>query len=274
LVNHLDAINVKLVGAPSIDELKQIVGVFMKNTWNDRLFYGPWDDAEMYKTIRELFAGQILPTGMETINLVFTIEGMDMIDTTHLIRHRMFSFSAQTQADRDMRHDRVMVSPQIASSSEFLGRYEAIVSAAYQLYVDMIDSGEVDTLEARTVMPAAVEKFYICRGTIKDVIAYVNLRIDEQIQPWSDVIIAMKLWLEVVKLYPFLKKFVDFRSQDKFYIEQCKEGKTNIFPPNQKNDIFEWSESQFYHNRHRDEYIGGSKYLEHRNEFLIQIEAI
>ncbi len=48
---------------------------------------------------------------METINITWSVNGMDMVDTTHLIRHRLFSFAAQVHGDRDMRDDRVVVKP-------------------------------------------------------------------------------------------------------------------------------------------------------------------
>lgn len=270
-IDHLNAINVKIVHAPSVKEVENMIGVFMTNTWNDRLNYGPFGRID--KVIKELFAGNILPTGMEIINLTFTIEGMDMIDTTHLIRHRMFSFSAQTQADRDMRNDRILVSPQIAESI-FLDEYLDVCHRAHDLYMRMVDCKQIDMLEARTIMPAAYEKFYICRGTIKDIIAYCNLRCDEQIQPWSDVIIAMKLWFEVIKIYPFLKDLIDFTAPDWFYVKQCSNGKTNIFPPLPKNDTFEWNESQFLYDKPRSEFLGYERYEALRQSIITDIRNV
>jgi hypothetical protein len=272
-VEQLNNIDVKIFSAPTIEQFRHTIAVFMMNTWNDKLKYEGFDENEIDKTIHELFAGNILPTGMETISICWGVSGLDLIDTTHLIRHRLFSFSAQCHGDRDMRHDRVVVKPSILANDELNVRYKAICRDAMDLYCDM-DSGLVHGLDARTIMPRCFEHFYMVRCCIKDLIAYCQMRGDEQIQTTADNVVAMKLWLEVLKIYPFLKGLVDFRKPDAFYIKQCKEGKTNIFPPNEKNDKFDWCEDQFYHKIGRDEFPGGEVYLKLREELLAQIDSI
>lgn len=270
---QLCAIDVQIHNAPTIEQFRKTISVFMMNTWNDRL-QTEFSDEEIDTCIRELFAGNILPTGMETIGITWSVSGMNMVDTTHLIRHRLFSFSAQTHADRDMRDDDVLVPAAIIANREFLERFIQLNRDAMNLYTDMMDSGKVHCLDARLVMPRSFEHFYITRCCIKDLIGFCKMRGDEQIQTAADNVIAMKLWLEVLKLYPFLKGIVDFDLQDDFYVRQCIEGKTNIFPPNKKNDVFDWSEGQFFHNKHRDSYPGAEAYLSIRERLINEINAI
>ena len=272
-VNQLDAIDVKIVHAPTIPEFRKTISVFLMNTWNDKIQWN-FSDPDIDQTIDELFRYELLPTAMETINLTWSVNGMDMIDTTHLIRHRLFSFAAQVHGDRDMRDDRVMVKPSIMANPEFFERYRKITQDARQLYIDMLDSGAVHGLDTRTIMPRNFEHFYMVRCTIKDLIGYCVMRGDEQIQTTVDNVIAMKLWLEVLKIYPFLKGLVDFRKPDTFYQRQSAKGKTNIFPPNAKNDNFDWCEEQFYHTKGRDEYAGSEVYLKIREDLLNQMDAI
>jgi thymidylate synthase (FAD) len=272
-VNQLEAVDVQIVHAPTIEQFRKTIAVFLLNTWNDKI-QTEFDEKDVDQTIDELFKYELLPTAMETIDITWSVNGMDMIDTTHLIRHRLFSFSAQVHGDRDMRDDRVMVKPTIMAQPEFYERYKSITEAARELYVDMVDSGKIHGLDARTIMPRNFEHFYMVRCNIKDLIGYCILRGDEQIQTTVDNIIAMKLWVEVLKLYPFLKDLVDFRKPDAFYQRQCAKGKTNIFPPNAKNDTFEWCEEQFYHNKGRDEYAGSDTYLRMREELLAQIDSV
>jgi len=272
-VNQLENIDVQIVHAPTVAEFRKTISVFLMNTWNDKIEWNFPDD-QVDQTIDELFRYELLPTAMETINITWSVNGMDMIDTTHLIRHRLFSFAAQVHGDRDMRDDRVMVKPGIMANADFYERYKQITTMARDLYVDMLDSGLVHGLDARTIMPRNFEHFYMVRCTIKDLIGYCIMRGDEQIQTTVDNIIAMKLWLEVLKKYPFLKGLVDFRKPDSFYQRQCAKGKTNIFPPNKKNDNFDWCEEQFYHPIGRDEFPGGESYLKIREDLLAQIDAI
>lgn len=272
-LSQLDNLQVKLISPPTEEQFKSIIAIFMKNTWKDKLDHGPYSEDDVDQTIKELFKGEILPTGMECPNITWTVEGLDMIDTTHLIRHRLFSFSAQTHADRDMRHDSAMVKPGIMIDTAFFARYISICDQAKALYTDMMDSGRVNCLDARTIMPRCFEHFYIVRSTIKDIISFCIMRADEQIQTQSDNIIALKLWLEILKQYPFLGGLIDFSKPDGFYIKQSKKGKTNIFPPNAKNDLFDWSPKQFFHDKHRDDFPGGSIYLDIRDNLIEQINA-
>ena len=272
-VNQFDAIKVTIVDAPTVEQLRKLLPVFMYNSWQEKPKFDGFTDEEVNTCIKELFSGKILPNGMETIGITFCVEGLDLVDVTHLIRHRAFTFSAQC-SDRDLRDLTALVKPSIMANDEFLDRYIDIVNQSVQLYADMMDSGEVNTFDARTILPICKSHFYSVRGCIKDIIAFCNQRCDEQIQPQSDNIIAMKLWLEIAKLYPFLKDVVDLRQQAKYYINQCIAGKTTIFPPNEVNDAFEWCETQFFHDKHRDEFNGGDEYLRVKTKILDELYSL
>jgi hypothetical protein len=272
-VEQLSNIDIKIVDAPTIAQFRKAISVFMMNTWNDMPVY-EFNDGAIDRCIADLFAGNILPTGMEIIGITWVVNGLNMIDTTHLIRHRLFSFSAQTHADRDMRDDMCLVPAGIIANDEFNERYMQITQDAHQLYMDMMDSGNVHCLDARTIMPRNIEHFYIVRCCIKDLIGYVQMRADEQIQTTVDNIVAIKLWIEVVKLYPFLKGLVNFDKPDAYYVKQCSAGKTSIFPPNSKNDQFFWHPDQFFHERPRDDFPGGDVYLKLRRKLLNELDEL
>jgi hypothetical protein len=270
-VDKLDAIDVKIYNAPSIAEFRKTLSIFLLNTWNDKI-ETDFDEKDVDVMIKELFRFELLPTAMETIGLTWWVNGLDMIDTTHLIRHRLFSFAAQVHGDRDMRDDRVVVNPGISANTEFYERYKEITRQAHSLYIDMMDSGLVNGLDTRTIMPRNFEHFYMVRCNIKDAIGYCNMRRDEAIQTQVDNVVALKLWLEIVSRYPFLRSLVNFNKPDEFYVRQCKKGKRNFFPPNPKNDLFDWCEEQFYHPIGRDEFPGGDVYLNKKAELLELIE--
>lgn len=272
-VEQLSAIKVNIVHAPSTEEFRAIISQFMMNTWNDSI-EREFSPKDIDQCITDLFAGKILPTGMETINIVWDVTGLNMIDTTHLIRHRLFSFSAQTHADRDMRNDTCLVPAGIMCNEKFLTQYMYITECARKLYAEMMDSGEVHCLDARTIMPRNFNHFYGVRSTLKDIISFCQMRGDEQIQTAVDNIVAMKLWLEILRQYPFLKGVVDFEAPDHFYVKSCKEGRTNIFPPNEKNDLFDWTDDQFIYDKHRDQFPGGDTYLRMREGLLQQMREI
>jgi len=279
---QLSNVKVSLHYAPSMDEILDYVPNFMLNTWNEDV-QTDFTKEERIKCMQELFRGEILPTGMETIELVFSIEGMDMIDTTHLIRHRLFSYSAQAHGDRDIRHDDCMVKSSIMES-QYYDRYKEIVEAAKELYCEMVDSAEIHALDARTIMPRNLKHFYFMKGNVKDFMGYIRLRLDEQIQTTVDNVIALQMLVEIVRQFPILKGVINPEQPDAFYCKQTLAGKTNIFAPNDKNRIamqrqmaktgtIAWDPKQFIYAGHRDEY-GETAYQRIRSKLIDELNSI
>jgi len=267
---QLSSIRVQLMYAPTMTELGSYIPEFCTATWQDRPpLHRDYTFQERNKILHDLFHGKFLPTAMETINITFRIEGMDIIDTTHLIRHRMFSFSAQCSADRDLRHDSAVVKPGILANEKFMDRYMEITEAAKQLYADMVDSGEISILDARTILPRNLATFYYVRGTLGDWIRYVEQRKDEQIQPMSDNVIAMYIWLELVRMYPPLINRVKIGGPDHWYIKTAPTGRnSNIYPPKPENDTFEYGDNWFLHDKPRDGFEGSEVYSAIKNRVL------
>ena len=272
-VNQLEAIKVTIIDAPTVEQFKKTISVFMMNSWSEQPKFDGFSDEQIFECIRQLFAGEILPTGMEIIGITWCVEGLDLVDVTHLIRHRAFSFSAQC-SDRDLRNLTVLVKPSIMTNYDLYQRYKRLVHNQVLLYKEMMDNELACTFDARTVMPISKSHFYNVRCCIKDLITFCNQRADEQIQTQVDNLVALKLWLEVLKLYPFLKGVFDPRQKSNYYIKQCIAGKTTIFPPNERNDLFEYANSQFFHSKHRDEFPGGNVYKSIRDSILAEIDAI
>jgi thymidylate synthase ThyX len=272
-VNQLEHMKVTIYAIPTQEELLNTLCAFMGNSWAEEPKFAGFTENEKHKILNELFSGHILPIGLESINIVFCIEGLDLIDATHFLRHRMFTFSAQC-SDRDLRDTTFLVKPAIMQDDDFYERYQEICELAHELYKDMMDSDTISTLDARTVLPLSRSYHYSARCCLKDLVLFCNQRLDEQIQPQSDNIFALKLWLEVCKKLPILKDMVDVRQKSTYYINQCKAGKTTMFPPNEKNDVFDWSPDQFLHPKHRDEFLGGREYLELRDSLYAEIDAL
>ena len=275
-VEQLSNIRVTLYYAPSYEDLLNYIPEFVTATWQDNADYGKhFTDDERFQAVKDLFDGKVLPTALETVNLVFRIEGMDIIDTTHLIRHRTLSFSAQCSADRDLRHDTAVVKPGIMKHDEFYRRYVEITQMAKQLYADMVDSGEISILDARTILPRNLATFYYVRGNIKDIMAYIRQRLDEQIQPTTDNVIAMKMWLELVRVYPMLAGKVEIGGPDMWYQHTVPTGRgSNIYKPKPQNDTFEHRDDWFLYPKTRDEFTGMEVYRKLKYEIIGQLQRI
>jgi thymidylate synthase (FAD) len=254
----LSAIKVKLIQSPSLEELMDYIPEFALATWEDKP-RSDYTEKERYECITKLLRGEVLPTALETVGLTFLISNIDLIDVTHLIRHRTMSFSAHCTGDRDQRHDPCLVKPSILVDPEYVDRFMNIVDDAKELYADMVDSGQVSILDARTILPRALTNHYYARVNLKDFIGYLRQRLDRQIQPESDNIIALKMLVEANKKLPGLKEVVDLNAPDHWFVKTAQtDHSSNLYrPETPRNDVFEWKPQWFVYGCERKDMPGG-----------------
>lgn len=285
LKNNLRAIDVELIAAPTPNELRGYLPQFLEATWaedpNDARKLSVREKDEL---IRNCILGKSLPTALETINLVFKISGISIQEATHLIRYRTGSFSADCSGDKWWTDRDALVPFSIQNSPEFIERYQKVVNDAKQLYCDMIDSKEISIMDARYILPRCLETFYFMRMNLKDAIAFINQRIDKQIQPETDNIIAYQMACNIVAKIPYCYDIFDFHKPSMFYANMARTGKaTNLYFPDEDSDIFEWHPDDFIYQKYRHEMhgTGGGNYnmfvemFEYYNRLLyrINIEA-
>lgn len=215
--NQFKALKVDLVNAPSYADLLDYIPEFGEATWEDEPRYD-YSLEERKACVDDMFAGKYVPTALETVNVTIRLSGIDICDVTHFLRHRMFSFSAQCTGDRDLRHDPVVVKPSIMANEDFYKRYREILTDAKQLYADMTDSRDVTILDARTILPRCTETFYYIKGPLNAWLGFIKARTDIQIQPKSDVIMAIKMYELLCDLYPPMRGTMDLCGKDYWYL--------------------------------------------------------
>lgn len=260
--NALESIKVTLVQSPSFDEIKEYCIPFANATWSDdpMSFNTIMDDRTKDLVMHKVFNYQILPTTMETIRCNFLIEGIGLQEVTHILRHRRAVFSAECSADKWWTHKNSLTPTSVENSPDFYERWKKIVLETKQLYCDMIDSKQISIMDARNILPRCLETYYFMSMSLKDTLMFINDRIDKQIQPYTDNIIAYQMILELVKKYPILvktlnKKFI--HKPAKFFVMTARQNRsTNLFQPDKDSDIFEWNEKDFIYNGTRDEING------------------
>ena len=311
--NNLDAIKVTLMQAPTMDDLREYLPAFANATWSDEP--GDFDYLPIKQKdaiIRDVFLGKTLPTALETINLNFRIEGISLQEVTHIIRYRQASFSADCSGDKWWTHKAALVPNSIQNSNgpsdeekdnytyttgekihpnDFRARYKQIVQMAKELYCDMIDSKQISIMDARYILPRCLETYYYMRISLKDALHFIKQRIDKQIQPETDNVIAYQMYCEILRQYPVANGIVDIHAPSWFYINTARTGKaTNLYFPDADSDKFEWNEDDFIYQCYRNEMNGtdaGStnhfdeilakteqtiKFLEEGNEFRLQYD--
>lgn len=263
--NQYDKIKVEVINAPTFEDLCSYIPEFGEATWEDEP-RDSYTDAERAECVNDMFAGKYVPTALETVNITIRLTGIDICDVTHFLRHRMFSFSAQCTGDRDLRHDPVVVKPSIMENEKFFARFVSIVEQAKQLYVDMTDSKEVTILDARTILPRCTETFYYIKGPLNAWIPFIKARTDIQIQPKSDVIIAMKVYEALCNLYPPMEGTIDITGPDWWYINTVNSKRSsNMMKPYAPNleHVKDWKPADFvYGDKTIGDFIGDAQFLE------------
>ena len=272
-INGLDAINVRILKAPSIKELEDYIPEFTSGTWEDDPIIN-FSLAQRRQAVNDLFDGYLLPTALETVKITFIVENIDLPDVCHLIRHRTMGFSASGTGDRDSRHDRVLLKPSIIGS-----KYEARIIEATnilkEVYGEMMDDPDIPVLDARTFLPRNTSNYYYVTADLKAIFAFINQRKDESIEPETMNVFALKLWLEICKLYPKLKDKIDLRGSDNFAIKTSIGGRSsNFYRPEPKNDIYEYKLDWFMKQKMRQEMRNGDQYITLRDKILKEIEGI
>ena len=272
-INSLDAINIRIINAPTISNLENYIPEFASGTWEDdpvRIF----SNENRKQCVNDLFDGYILPTALETIKITFIIENIDLPDVCHLIRHRLMGFSASGTGDRDSRHDKVLLKPSMINS-KYEERIKKHIDGLKSLYAEMIDDPEIPILDPRTILPRNTNNYYYVTADLKAIFAFVGQRKDESIEPETMNIFAMKLWLEICKLYPKLKGKIDLRGPDNFAIQTSIGGRSsNFYRPEPKNDIYKYKLNWFMRQNMRSEMRNGNQYITLRDSILKEIDEL
>lgn len=264
--NNLENIKVNLVQAPKYEDIRESCIAFANATWKDKPMTVEdvkhvMTDEVKDKFMFHVFSNRILPTTMETIRLTFLISGISLQEVTHILRYRRAVFSAECSGDKFLNDKDFVVPTSIENSKEFYERYKKICEDAKQLYIDMVDSKDITTQDARYIMPRSLETYYYMSMSLKDALLFIYDRVDKQIQPQSDNIIAYGMMVEIVKQYRLFAAILTeeyiHRPAD-FYIKTARQYRsTNWFCPDDDSDKFEYNDNDFvYGLRRRDDILG------------------
>ena len=276
-INNLDAMEVTLLNYPTIDQLIEEIIPFTNATWNDDpiTVRDSMSMKEKIQNVYDAFHFKYLPQSLETVNLTFLIKGIDLQTVTHLLRNRVgFTFSAECSGDKWWTHKRSLVPNAVQQSDEFYKRWQEITIASKQLYCDMIDSKQISIMDARHILPRNLETYYLMHVNFLSLLNFLKQRIDKQIQPEEDNVLAYKLLLATIEKVPFAINVVNIHAPAMHYVAMARTGKaTNLYFPDKDSDIFAWNENDFIYQARRDELNGTNENAtNHFNEVLKDLE--
>ena len=118
-------------------------------------------DEEAARLVRMLVRmGHFSP--IEHVTFTFAIEGVSRVLTHQLVRHRIASYSQQSQRYVKEHNFESIMPPAIAAIPEAKAKFEACMQNLQDLYNDLTDHYGIANEDARYVLPNAAETKIVC----------------------------------------------------------------------------------------------------------------
>jgi len=114
-------------------------------------------------------------SGLEHASFTFGIEGVSRALTHQLVRHRMASYSQQSQRYVTLRNFPYITPPSLARQPELKARYDEAIRALGNVYDEMLNSG-IPAEDARYLLPNACETKIVVTMNARELIHFFRLR--------------------------------------------------------------------------------------------------
>lgn len=132
------------------------------------------------------FLDKIMSLGHQSVlehaSFTFGIEGISRVTSHQLVRHRVASYSQQSQ--RYVSHKEqfgVVVPPEIASNSEMRALFETEMQRLHESYARMVDAG-IPAEDARYLLPNATETKIVVTMNARELLHFFGVRCCERAQ--------------------------------------------------------------------------------------------
>jgi thymidylate synthase (FAD) len=142
------------------------------------------------------FLDKIMSLGHQSVlehaSFTFGVDGISRVTSHQLVRHRVASFSQQSQ--RYVSHKErfaVVTPPSIAENPEHAERFEAQVAALHAAYASLIEAG-VPAEDARYLLPNATETKILITMNARELLHFFAVRCCERAQ-WEIRAMAVEM---------------------------------------------------------------------------------
>ncbi|MDP8217002.1 MAG: FAD-dependent thymidylate synthase [Candidatus Kaelpia imicola] len=186
---------------------------YSSNTAGD-IFNGVEDDDEIKGFIENILAsGHESP--LEHASFTFTIDGISRVCSHQLVRHRIASFSQQSQRYVREQDFDYIVPDSIKSDPEIKKIFEDLLSGIQSSYNKMLDflkekgiPGEKANQDVRFVLPGACEKKIAMTMNLRELMHFFKLRLCSRAQ-WEIRALAQEMLKICKSSLPILFENVD-----------------------------------------------------------------
>ena len=167
---------------------------------------------------------QVIESGhtstLEHATFTFGIEGISRACSHQLVRHRIASYSQQSQRYVNAKNFNYLIPPSIASNPELKKKFEAFIDTAAKAYTELSDSG-ISNEDARFVLPNACETKIVVSMNARALLNFFKERTCVRAQ-WEIRALALKMLEECRKVAPNIFKYAGPSCETELV---CRQGK-------------------------------------------------
>jgi thymidylate synthase (FAD) len=175
-----------------------------------RLCYSARDIGDLDRGLTEDEVGQLLEklldmghlSALEHAQFVFGVEGISRACSHQLVRHRIASYSQQSQRYVKLREVRAVVPPQIRSHPVYGSMFQNKLEDLWALYARMVDDG-IAPEDARYILPNATETKIVVSMNARELRHFFSLRLCRRAQ-WEIRELALQILQGVLAKAPRL----------------------------------------------------------------------
>lgn len=163
---------------------------------------------------------------LEHVSMTFAIEGVSRALTHQLVRHRLASFSQQSQRyvnyckGKETTDVDFIVPKTIKKNTEALNEYQLLIEEIKRAYKKLIDIG-IPAEDARYILPNATETKLIMTMNFRELFTVSSIRLCFRAQ-WEIVELFGKIKKEVFKIDEYLASKLQPKCQNLGYCNEDK----------------------------------------------------
>lgn len=176
-----------------------------------RLCYSPSSIAKLRERLEssdiESFLDKIMSLGhhsvLEHVSFTFGIEGISRVTTHQLVRHRIASFSQQSQRYVSHKEEFTSIMPDtIAENVEARQIFAFMSETVHKAYAQLVDMG-IPAEDARYILPNATETKIIMTMNARELLHFFALRCCQRAQ-WEIREMSVEMLRQVKKVAPVI----------------------------------------------------------------------
>ncbi|MCD6522372.1 MAG: FAD-dependent thymidylate synthase [Candidatus Diapherotrites archaeon] len=169
---------------------------------------------------------------LEHASFTFNISGVSRALTHQLVRHRIASYTQQSQRYVKLKEIEFIKPDTIASNEEFNKRYDSMLEKISELYIEMVNAG-IPKEDARYILPNATPTSIIVTMNARELLHFFSLRTCYRAQ-WEIRRMAEEMLRECKKVAPVIFE----KAGPPCIRGPCPEGKYTCGKPRNNEPLF------------------------------------